>query len=65
MVKTGCSVHEVVLDVDAGPILAQAEVLITKADDHESLSAKIHQQEHLILPPIVLAKARHLAQNYG
>lgn len=62
VLKTGCSVHEVVLDVDAGPILAQAEVLITKADDLESLSAKIHQQEHLILAPIVLAKARHLTQ---
>jgi phosphoribosylglycinamide formyltransferase-1 len=59
-IKSGCSIHEVVLDVDSGPLLAQAEVNIEKNDTVESLHLKIQKQEHLLLPPIVIAKARQL-----
>ena len=47
---TGCTVHEVQKDVDAGPILAQAAVPILDGDDREQLALRIHEQEHILLP---------------
>ncbi len=58
--ESGCTVHEVVEAVDAGPILAQAPVPILANDDHASLAARIQQQEHRILPEVVLARAQQL-----
>ena len=47
---TGCTVHEVLNDVDAGPILAQAAVPILSDDSRERLSRRIQAQEHRLLP---------------
>lgn len=61
--KSGCTVHEVVLNVDAGPIIAQAEVEIQASDTLESLKLKIQEQEHLIFAPAIFSKVRQLV--YG
>lgn len=45
---TGCTVHFVDENLDAGPIVAQAVVPIEDADTPESLSARILKEEHRI-----------------
>jgi phosphoribosylglycinamide formyltransferase-1 len=50
---TGCTVHEVTLEVDGGPILDQAVVRIEPTDTLESLAAKVHQAEHELLPAVI------------
>ena len=50
---TGCTVHEVTLEVDGGPILDQAVVRIEATDTLESLAAKVHQAEHELLPAVI------------
>jgi phosphoribosylglycinamide formyltransferase-1 len=47
---TGCTVHFVTADVDAGPIIAQAAVPVLNDDTVESLSARILAEEHRLLP---------------
>lgn len=46
---TGASVHEVVADVDAGPILAQAAVPVTPEDTEETLHERIKSAERGLL----------------
>lgn len=50
----GCSVHLVTPKLDAGPVLAQAEVLIGKNETQDSLAAKILVQEHILYPKALL-----------
>jgi phosphoribosylglycinamide formyltransferase-1 len=50
---TGCTVHVVTAEVDAGPILDQAAVRIEQNDTIESLSEKVHAAEHALLPAVV------------
>lgn len=57
---TGCTVHEVVEDVDAGPVLGQQAVAIEAGDDEASLSARIHAAEHQLLPAVVIEKGLSL-----
>jgi phosphoribosylglycinamide formyltransferase-1 len=45
---SGCTVHFVDENLDAGPIVLQAAVPIEDSDDVESLSAKILREEHRI-----------------
>jgi phosphoribosylglycinamide formyltransferase-1 len=45
---TGCTVHFVDENLDAGPIVAQAVVPVLESDDTDSLSARILEQEHRI-----------------
>jgi phosphoribosylglycinamide formyltransferase-1 len=45
---TGCTVHFVDEELDAGPIVIQAAVPVLADDDVESLSARILKQEHRI-----------------
>ena len=47
---TGCTVHIVTEELDAGPILAQAAVPVLNGDDHARLAKRIQEQEHLLLP---------------
>lgn len=47
---TGCTVHIVTEELDAGPILAQAAVPVLEEDDHARLAKRIQEQEHLLLP---------------
>jgi phosphoribosylglycinamide formyltransferase-1 len=57
---TGCTAHLVSEEVDAGEILVQAAVPVLKTDDHASLSARIHRQEHNVLPLAVALAAQKL-----
>ena len=50
---TGCTVHLVTDDVDAGPILLQAAVPLRSDDTVESLKARIQAEEHRILPEAI------------
>ncbi|MCE2927635.1 MAG: phosphoribosylglycinamide formyltransferase [Rickettsiales bacterium] len=45
---TGCSVHYVVAEMDAGEIILQEEVEIRPGDTHDTLAARIHAAEHRI-----------------
>lgn len=57
--KTGCTVHYVIPEVDAGPVLLQAQVAIHPGDTLETLAPRIHAQEHKIYP----AALRKLAES--
>jgi phosphoribosylglycinamide formyltransferase-1 len=46
----GCTVHFVVADLDAGPILAQAAVPVVPGDTAESLADRVLAQEHVLYP---------------
>jgi phosphoribosylglycinamide formyltransferase-1 len=50
---TGCTVHLVTDEVDAGPILLQAAVPIAPGDTPETLHARIQLEEHRILPEAI------------
>ena len=50
---TGCTVHFVTEEVDAGPIIAQASVPVLDDDTVESLSARILVAEHQLLPQAI------------
>ena len=54
---TGVTVHFVVEDVDAGPIIAQRTVPVLPGDDVASLHARIQIQEHELYPAVVDALA--------
>jgi phosphoribosylglycinamide formyltransferase-1 len=51
--ETGCTVHIVTDEVDAGPVLAQRRVAIRSDDTVETLRARIHDEEHILLPVVV------------
>jgi phosphoribosylglycinamide formyltransferase 1 len=50
---TGCTVHIVVPEVDAGAILMQAAVPIHSDDSLETVTERIHEQEHRIYPAAI------------
>jgi phosphoribosylglycinamide formyltransferase-1 len=52
----GCTVHHVVAEMDAGPIIAQARVPILNDDTPETLAARVLKAEHQLYPA-ALAKA--------
>ena len=45
---SGCTVHFVDEDLDAGPIIIQAAVRVLDSDDEDALAARILEQEHRI-----------------
>ena len=47
---SGCSVHIVTEEVDAGPVIARAEVPIEAGDDAASLEQRVLAAEHLLYP---------------
>ncbi len=55
---TGCTVHLVTLDMDSGPILAQAAVPVLAGDTAESLHGRVQVQEHRLLPGAILVAIR-------
>jgi phosphoribosylglycinamide formyltransferase-1 len=57
----GCTAHLVSEAVDSGQILVQAAVPVLPDDDHHSLSRRIQEQEHRILPLAVRLAAERLA----
>jgi len=50
---SGCTVHFVTEEVDAGPIILQAAVPVLDDDTPETLAARILEQEHRILPQAI------------
>ena len=50
---TGCTVHWVTPELDAGPIIDQKEVRIDNDDTLEMLRTKVHIAEHVLLPDVV------------
>jgi phosphoribosylglycinamide formyltransferase-1 len=49
----GCSVHFVTEELDGGPVILQAKVPVFEDDDIDSLSQRVHYQEHQIYPMVV------------
>lgn len=47
---TGCTVHFVRLEMDSGPIIAQAAVPVLAGDTPETLSARVLVAEHKLYP---------------
>lgn len=58
--QSGCMVHYVVSEIDAGPVLVQANVPFEPNDTLETFETRMHQAEHQI---IVEAVRRFLATN--
>ncbi len=56
----GCTVHWVTDDLDAGPILGQAEVPVLAGDDEASLAARVLVEEHRLYPECLARAAREL-----
>lgn len=50
---SGCTVHFVDAGTDTGPIIAQAPVPVLESDDEASLTARILQKEHELLPTVL------------
>ena len=46
---TGCTVHFVTNDLDAGPIISQVAVPVLPDDTNETLSERIHTEEYRLL----------------
>ena len=57
---TGCTVHLATLEMDAGPILAQAEVKVLDHDTEASLHERIKQVERQLYPATIAAAAAAL-----
>ncbi len=51
--EIGCSVHEVTAELDEGPILGQARVLVLSGDTPETLAARVLTQEHILYPAVL------------
>jgi formyltetrahydrofolate-dependent phosphoribosylglycinamide formyltransferase len=47
--ETGCMVHYVIPELDAGPVIAQATVPIYPQDSLAELTARMHDTEHKLL----------------
>lgn len=56
----GCTVHLVVPDLDAGPILAQAAIPVMPGDTPQSLAERLLPREHRLLPATAARLARQL-----
>ena len=51
----GATVHQVTVELDHGPILAQAVVPVLPGDTADGLAARVQTQEHVIYPRAVRA----------
>ena len=55
--EAGCTVHEVTVDLDAGPSLGQARVPVLPGDSAETLAARVLVEEHRLYPAVLRAFA--------
>jgi phosphoribosylglycinamide formyltransferase-1 len=58
--RHGCTVHLVTEELDAGPILMQAEVPVLPQDTPSTLAARVLAEEHRIYPLALAALAREI-----
>ncbi|MEM6679811.1 MAG: phosphoribosylglycinamide formyltransferase [Pseudomonadota bacterium] len=49
----GCTVHEVTLALDAGPILGQAALAVREGETAEALAARVLRLEHRLYPAVL------------
>ena len=49
----GVSIHYVTEDLDTGPLICQARLLITPKDTPETLKGRIHALEHVVYPEVL------------
>ncbi len=49
----GCTVHYVVEELDAGPIVIQGRLAVRAGEDEPALSARVQRLEHIIYPRAV------------
>lgn len=55
---TGCTVHWVTSQLDAGPVIEQKAIRIENSDTLALLEKKIHAAEHQLLPEVVAGLSR-------
>ena len=58
--NAGCSVHLVTEDLDAGPVLGQAETPILPGETPDSLAARVLELEHRLYPQQLALHAERL-----
>lgn len=51
--ESGCTVHYVVPDMDAGPHIVQKRVAVLDDDTPDSLAARVLEQEHIAYPEAI------------
>ncbi len=56
--ESGCTLHYVTEEVDAGPVIAQADVVVDEHETPESLKKKVQAQEKLLYPKVIRRIAR-------
>ena len=61
---TGCTVHYVQKEVDSGSIIIQAAVPIQEHDNKETLTKRIQQMEHIILPLAIANVAKKIRTSF-
>lgn len=61
--RHGCTVHFVVPELDAGPIIDQATVPILHHDTADTLAARVLEQEIKLYPKALAEIAHQMAQN--
>lgn len=57
---SGCSIHEVIVDVDQGPVIIQKTVPVEANDTVETLAARVLEREHLAYPEAVRMMAQKI-----
>lgn len=57
--ETGCSVHFVTPELDAGPVIVQKRVPVLPGDDPERLATRVLEAEHAAYPEAVALIARN------
>ena len=51
--EAGCTIHEVVPELDAGPTLGKARVPVFPDDTAETLAARVLPMEHKLYPAVL------------
>jgi phosphoribosylglycinamide formyltransferase-1 len=59
--ETGCTVHLATLEMDAGPILAQARVPVAEGDTEETVHERIKVVERALYPATIARALEELA----
>ena len=49
----GVSIHYVSSQLDAGPLIAQGQIIVNKNESIEKLEERIHKVEHMIYPEVI------------
>ena len=49
----GVSIHYVSSQLDAGPLIAQGQIIVNKDESVERLEERIHKVEHMIYPEVI------------